>query len=48
MLHFWRITPYQFSFSVLPADPEKRYTAMSVTYQEHEVVELISDSEGEL
>ncbi|KAJ7767356.1 PIN domain-like protein [Mycena olivaceomarginata] len=34
--------------NVSPADPEKRYTAMSVTYQGHEVVELISDSEGEL
>ncbi|KAJ7318434.1 PIN domain-like protein [Mycena albidolilacea] len=30
-----------------PAYPEKRYTAMSVTYQGQEVLELITDSEGE-
>jgi hypothetical protein len=47
MLHFSRITPSQFSFSVSPGDPEKRYTAMSVTYQGQEVLELITDSEGE-
>jgi hypothetical protein len=27
--------------------PEKRYTAMSITHQGQEVVELITDSEGE-
>jgi hypothetical protein len=31
----------------LLAPPEKRYTAMSVTFQGQEVVELITDSEGE-
>ncbi|KAJ7872008.1 PIN domain-like protein [Mycena olivaceomarginata] len=30
-----------------PAYPEKRHTAMSVTYQGQEVLELITDSEGE-
>ncbi|KAJ6533689.1 PIN domain-like protein [Mycena capillaripes] len=31
-----------------PCPAEKRYTAISITYQGHEVLELMSDSEGEL
>jgi hypothetical protein len=34
-------------YSGPPAYPEKRYTAMSITYQGQEVLELITDSEGE-